>query len=153
MSRSTTDALLGALGERVGLPGLRLDDSGCCQLAFDRRWLVTIGLQPSGQRLVLHCPLASPELTASLSRELLLALLDANFLNRGAGPGTLAVGPDRRVCVQVELPLAGADANLLHNALEHMLNVAQVWAERLEKDPAQNTIAPARAPAWMGNRV
>lgn len=60
MNRSGVDALVSDLGRLLGLKGLRLDESGCCLLAFDRRWQVTIVLHPVGDRLVMHCPISSP---------------------------------------------------------------------------------------------
>ena len=59
MTRAAADALLLELGDRMGLPGLHLDRAGCCHLAFDGRWLVTLAIMPGG-RLFLHCPIGAP---------------------------------------------------------------------------------------------
>lgn len=154
MTRSTADALLQELGARMGIPGLRLDDAGCCQLAFDQQWLVTLVWVPQRERLVLHCPIAAPSVTAGLPAATLQAMLQANFLGRGAGAGgLLAVGTDQRACVQWELPLPGAEPAALYNGLEALLHTAERWAQRLQQAPTGGPRERGGAPAWMGQRV
>lgn len=150
MNRSTADAILSDLGQRLGMPGLRLDDMGCCQLVFERQWLVSLVLHPSGDRLMLHCPITTPEATDLLDAATLLVVLRGNFMGGSALGGSLAVAPDRRVCVQFEVNLSGADA--LQQDLERLLQAAQTWASRLANGPAR---APRRSagPSLMTMRA
>lgn len=152
MSRGAADALLLELGQRMGLAGLCLDAAGCCQLAFDQQWLVTLTHHAAGGRLVLHCPVSAAGAADRLGRDTLVALLEGNFMNRAGA--TLAVSPDRRACLQIELPLAGADAALLHNALEQLLNLAETWAQRVQKGEGPLARGTEREPqAWLAQRV
>lgn len=154
MSRAAADALLLALGERLGMPALALDAGGACQLVFDGRWLVTLLHHAAGGRLLLHCPVSAPDPSA----EALRLLMEANFMGRASGRGSFALGPDRRACFQIELPLALADAAQLQQGLEQLLDLAAVWAPRLERaagvgtSPARAAGVPAPRP-WLGQRV
>ncbi len=130
MTRAIADALLEQLGLRLGLPGLRTDVNGCCRLAFDGRWLVTLALMP-GARLFMYCPVGSPDTTSTLESATLLAMLQGSFMGRGAAGATLAVSPDCRACVQRDLPLAETDAARLQSEIELMLNTAETWSARL----------------------
>lgn len=151
MNRSTADAILTDLGERLGMPGLRMDETGCCQLVFERRWLVSLVLHPGADRLMLHCPINTPQATELLDAETLLVLLRGNFMGGGALGGCLALGPDRRVCVQFEVRLSGADA--LQQALERLLQAAETWAQRLANGPARVLSRKASAPNLMTLRA
>jgi hypothetical protein len=130
MTRAAADALLLELGDRMGLPGLHLDRNGCCRLAFDGRWLVTVAFMP-GARLFLHCPIGAPATAESLDAAVMLTMLQGSFMGRGAAGATLAVGPDRRPCVQRDLAVTGSDLSDLHGALEQLLNTAETWSARL----------------------
>lgn len=130
MTRAAADALLLELGDRMGLPGLHLDRAGCCHLAFDGRWLVTLAIMPGG-RLFLHCPIGAPATAEALDAALMMTMLQASFMGRGAAGGTLAIGPDRRPCVQRDLAVSQMDASALQGALEQLLNTAETWSDRL----------------------
>lgn len=131
MTRAAVDALLFDLGARMGLPGLHLDRSGCCHLAFDGRWLVTVAFMPGG-RLFLHCPIGAPAPTEALDAAVMMTMLQGSFMGRGAAGATLAIGPDRRPCVQRDLALTETDVLALHCALEQLLNTAETWSARLQ---------------------
>lgn len=138
------DGCLSELGQRLGMPALRPDAAGCCQLLFDGRWLVTLALAPGGQHLWLHCPLtcAGPDLPA----DALALLLQGNFMGTGCGGGAFAIGPDGRVYLQQQIERQGAGE--LHNRIEALLNMAETWAQRLST-PSQ--AAPGR-PAQPAGR-
>ena len=89
----------------------------------------------AGGRILLHVPVTSAARTQALSATTLIAMLEAGFLGRGAGGATFAVAPDRRCCLQLELPLAGVSAALLFNAVDQLLGVAETWALRLDREP------------------
>ncbi len=131
MTRAAADALLLELGDRMGLPGLHLDRNGCCRLAFDGRWLVTVAFMPGG-RLFLHCPIGVPATPEALDAAVMMTMLQGSFMGRGAAGGTLAIGPDRRPCVQRDLAIIETDGSALHAALEQLLNTAETWSARLQ---------------------
>ncbi len=143
MNRSTADTFLLELGKRMGLAGLRTDDAGCCQLVFDRRWLVSCVVHPSGERMMLHCPITPPQALASFDVETLTVLLRGNFMGCSACGGSLAVAPDLRVCVQDEVLLPGNGIEGLQQALERLLQAAETWSQRLAQGPAP---LPGRRP-------
>ncbi len=140
MTRAIADALLSDLGQRIGLPGLQMDNHGCCRLAFDGRWLVTLALMPRG-RLFLYCPVGSPDATGALEAATLLCMLEGSFMGRGAAGATLAVGPDRRACVQRDLSLALLDASSLHAEIEQILSTAETWSGRLASPARGRAVA------------
>lgn len=142
MDRSGLDALLLDLGNRLAVEGLCLDAAGCCQLAFDQRWLVTVALHPAGDRLVLHCPISTP---GEFGAATLLAMLQGNFMGCATGGGSLAIAPDRRACIQQEIALAGngPDGRALQQVLERLLAAAETWATRLQD--GQGSLLPRRA--------
>jgi hypothetical protein len=144
MTRATADALLEQLGLRLGLAGLRMDVHGCCRLAFDGRWLLTFALMPGG-RLFVYCPVGSPDTTSALESATLLAMLQGSFMGRGAAGATLAVSPDRRACVQRDLPLAELDASRLQSEIEQMLITAETWSARLHV--GASAVVPVRTRA------
>jgi len=118
---------------------------------FERRWLVSLVLHPGADRLMLHCPITTPQATDLLDTETLLVLLRGNFMAGGALGGTLALGSDRRVCVQFEVRLSGADA--LQQALERLLQAAETWAQRLASGPARTPSRKASAASLMTFRA
>ncbi len=131
MTRAAADALLLELGDRMGLPGLHLDRAACCRLAFDGRWLVTVAFMPGG-RLFLHCPIGVPATPEALDAAVMMTMLQGSFMGRGAAGGTLAIGPDRRPCVQRDLAIIETDVSALHGALEQLLDTAETWSARLQ---------------------
>lgn len=133
MTTSTISELLTGLGQHLGMPGLQLDASHCCQLLFDKQWLVTVVHQGALGRVALHCPIGSAHTLQSLGAAALRAMLQANFMGRGTGRCQLAVSTEGRVCLQVDLALAETDAHIAVQALERLLNQAQTWAEWLER--------------------
>ena len=53
MSREAADRLLGVLGATIGIPDLRLDEVGCCALAFDEV-VVNLEADPDGRQRFLY---------------------------------------------------------------------------------------------------
>ena len=133
MKSSTTAELLAYLAGHLGMPGLRLDVAGCCQLAFDQRWLVSIIDQGAFGRIALHCPISAVHSASALTSSAMLAMLQANFMGRGTGRCYLAVNPEGRVCLVLDLALTETDASVLVNALEQLLMQAETWCEWLER--------------------
>lgn len=153
MSRENAQAALATLGERLGIPGLRLSPEGICQLVFEQRWAVTLVHDAALHQLVLHCPLCAPAQASALSAATLRGLLQANFMGQGCGGGQLAMAPDERIYLQWTVALA--DAASLDNALESLLNQAERWSQRLQAgDPPAAAADPApHPPVWAMQKV
>ncbi|HZY20482.1 MAG TPA: type III secretion system chaperone [Ramlibacter sp.] len=155
MTLRQAEACLRDFGERLGMPGLRLDDQGCCQLLFDQRWLLTLALEPGGAGLWLQCPVTLPGQAEALGGAALMSLLRASFLGGatgGVGSGA-AAGPDGRIYLQRPVPLA--DGAALHHAVERMLDLAETWSERLAGGPhsAASQPSPRESVDWLARRV
>lgn len=133
MTTSTISELMTGLGQHLGMPGLQLDTSGCCQLLFDQRWLVTVVHQGALGRMALHCPVASAHAVQALGAAALRAMLQANFMGRGTGRCQLAICTEGRACLLIELALVETDGPVLLQALEQLLNQAQTWAEWMDR--------------------
>lgn len=154
MSAARAQAALALLGERLGLKGLRLDDSGACQLMFEQRWLVTLVHDAALRRIVLHCPLCTAPQAATLSLATLRALLQANFMGQGCGGGQLALAPDGQIGLQSAVALSDAD-EALAPALETLLDQAERWSPRLQAGDPEPSQADAVAAlsAWAMQKV
>jgi hypothetical protein len=156
MEPRPVESLLAELGERLGMPGLRLDAGGACQLVFDQRWLVTLLHERSAGRLSLYCALGPAGQPEHLGTQTMADLLRANFLGQGCAGGALSFGPDGRAYLQLSLNLADAGAQDLHNRLETLLNQCETWSERLQRGEGSGQTAPAAGrppPAWAIQRA
>jgi hypothetical protein len=145
---ASAEELLSDLGRRMGLPALRTNAAGVCQLLFDQRWLVTLVHSGSSPCMGLQCPITAPG--AQLGESGLLAMLQGSFLGAGAGGCTLCIGPDQRAYLQCFLPLP-AQPEQLSRTLEQLLNHAETWAERLSHPVVP--LRPTAAPQWAMQRV
>lgn len=148
------NALLAALGQRMALPALQLDPLRRCQLVVDHRWHVTLLAGQVPDRLWLSCVVGPAGLAQRLDRETLLALLQAGFLGAVARGGRLAIDPEGRPCVQMELTLPGASPADLESCLLDLLACARIWQRRIEDGPAKSAAVPSSASgAWLHRRI
>ncbi|WP_167784697.1 type III secretion system chaperone [Ramlibacter rhizophilus] len=143
MELGDLDRLLSDLGQLIGLPQLKADEEGLCQLLFGRAWLVTLVAHEPAGRIFLHCPFGTPDTAEQVDATALRMLLQASFLGHGAGGGTLALGPDGRLCLQRELLMVRLDGRQVLEEIERLVAAAQAWALRLAEAPAPVT-APAK---------
>ena len=127
--------LASALGAELGIPGLCFNAARSCQLVFDQSWAVTLIHDAARQRVTLNCPVAGGEQCRQLSRQTLLVMLQANFMEQGSPNATLSIGPDQLAYLQTIVMLHEANDNALHISLELLLNHAEVWTARLLQDP------------------
>lgn len=162
MQEPSTDDLIASLGASIGIPNLRCDSARACQLVFDQRWVVTLLDDPSRARLTLNCPLGAAGHTQTLGKSALCAMLQANFMGQGLSGCVLSIAQDERAYLQIALSLQGSTPQSLSNALEVLLNQAEIWAERLSRpeasSPTLSTPVHAAAPAhslppWSRLRV
>ena len=135
MNIHRADELASALGVQLGIPGLCFNAARSCQLVFDQNWGVTLIHDADRQRVTLNCSVVGGEQCHQLSRQTLLVMLQANFMEQGSPSATLSIGPDQLAYLQTTVMLYEANDNALHISLELLLNHAEVWATRLLKDP------------------
>lgn len=163
METHRADELASALGAQLGIPGLCFNAARSCQLVFDQRWVVTLIHDATRQRVTLNCPLAGAEQCRQLSRQTLLAMLQANFMEQGTPGATLSISHDQLAHLQTTVLLHEAIDNALHNSLELLLNHAETWSIRLlqglgNTEPTTlpdhpSTSRAAATPGWARQRV
>ena len=164
LSELSVDGLLCELGKRIGIPGLKLDADSSCQLVFDQRWVVTLVFSAARKRWLISCPLSDRHVSIVPSSQ--AAMLRANFMGAGCAGGCLAVSPDGRPFLHMQLAHSETSESLLLETVESLLNQAERWAERLmagEAGPGEATRSAResgnfvsgedRPPAWMFDRA
>ena len=145
MSREAAVRLLGAFGATIGIPDLRLDEAGCCALAFDEV-VVNLEADPDGRQLFLYASVGP--VPSSDSSELYKQLLDGNLFWKDTGGATL--GLDRegaRVVLLQSLPAERISDPEFAAAVEQFVNAAEAWTRRIaeaaaEPPPAGDAEAP-----------
>lgn len=131
MLQPDIDKLLSELGFSLGIAGLCFGHAASCQLIFDRYLVVTMIHDRANERITLNCPIGQAEQVESLSRQTLLAMLQANFMCQGCPNATLSCAEDKRAYLQIAIPLSDSSRCDLRGALEMLLNQAETWSERL----------------------
>lgn len=151
---SPADAALAELGALIGIPALRFDAQGCCQLAFDNDAVLTLIRAPGVQRLILSCPLAAPH--AALAHGMAEAMLRASFLGSECAGGQLSLAPDGRPTLQLQMAYAELSGAALLSRVEVLLERVAFWRERLRRGEGGKPAALSaphplgeRPPGWM----
>lgn len=146
------------LGQALGLPQLKPDAQGLCQLVFDGRWLVTFAHLAAMGRMVLSCPIGPAH---AIGPDTQTAMLRAGFMGQGCGGGQLVIAPDGRPHVQMHLGQGETTPAMVTAALENLLTQAETWSERLSRSESSGprggvTAGPASAVRphdWAMQRV
>lgn len=126
---SSLAAVLGAFGERLGIPGLTFDRQGCCRLVFDGQRMLELRAANAQRRMVLSLKLGSANTDLASHKE--RALLQANFWNAGTGGGWFALDERGHACLQQEVLLTeDSDAQLVVK-IEGLLNSVELWERKL----------------------
>ena len=163
MNTQRADELAAALGAQLGIPGLCFNAARSCQLVFDKSWDVTMIHDVARQRVTLNCSVVGGEQCRQLSRQTLLVMLQANFMEQGSPSATLSIGPDQLAYLQTTVMLSEANDKALHISLELLLNHAEVWTARLLQDtpttgqtdppPTSPLVRPSAPTGWARQRV
>ena len=139
------NALLGQLGERLGMDGLRADEQGYCALSIDDGWVLHLALVP--ERQCVQCMAELGALPAQGREDTLARMLHANALFAGTDGATLGLDAARGTGVlSRELALAGLDLVAFEDALERFVLQAERWTQWL-RQAGERAAAPAPAPA------
>lgn len=144
------DAALSELGALIGIPALKFDTAGYCQLAFDKHHLVTVICAPAMQRLVLACPLVQADTLLSAAAH--DTMLQANFMGCGCAGGSLGIAPDGRPCLQFFLAFAEIDGQTLLSHIDTLLDQAEIWSERIQRSET-HPAAGTRPHEWILGKV
>ena len=134
---SSADRALSELGGLIGIPSLKFDPAGCCQLVFDQHHLVTLIRVPVGQRLVLSCPLLAVGDILPLAG--LEAMLRANFMGGGCAGGSFGMTPDGRPCLQLSQAFTELAGQTLLARIDTLLQQVDHWSERLFRGEGRTT--------------
>lgn len=132
MSDAAAADLIAALGQAIGIPGLRPDARGCCRLMFDGEQIVELQPAPAQGRWLVSCVLRSSQ---HPDGQALRTLMQGNHLGAGFGGGW--AGLDSQGCAVVHLPVSWqeASASALLQAIELVLQHAERWQKRLQDAP------------------
>jgi hypothetical protein len=72
MSKDFRDEWLLNLGKRMGLPTLKFDDSGLCQLSLDQELALTLYRPEETEKLVVFGQLPTPPLSQEMMKQMLI---------------------------------------------------------------------------------
>lgn len=125
---------------QLGMPGLRPDSEGLCQLVFDQRHVVRLAVMPARAAVLLDCSIGSHAVDAGSA----CTLLRANHLRGAEGDCLFSVSPQGLANVHCIVGAQAALAGNLLAAIENLLNEVERWETRLVQGAAQT--AP-RTPA------
>lgn len=142
MPRQAADGLLRALGAEVGIPDLRLDEAGCCTLAFDEV-VVNLEVDDDSRHLLLYANLG-PAPATDAAAALYEDLLDGNLFWRGTGGATLGLDrPGGRILLMQGFPADRVTEADFKAGVERFVDVAEGWKARVGEavDAAAGTAA------------
>lgn len=148
----TMNALLGQLGQQLGIEGLKADEQGYCALSIDQVWVLHLAHVET--RSCIQCMAELAPLPHDGRPALLAELLQANALLAGTDGSTLGLDAERDwVVLSRELPLAGLDFVSFEHTLELFVRQAERWMAYLHRAgggaPDAKTVADTASAAPM----
>jgi len=130
MSGRHIDLLIAELGTELGLPGMRLDEGGCCTITTENGLEIVLNYVDEDELLILYTDLG--RIPESRREELYTALLKGNFGWQTARGTTLSTTPGgRRAVLQSQVPRAQLNLPTLSACLDHFFQWASLWQEIL----------------------
>lgn len=130
MSEDAVAAVISALGESIGIPGLRPDAHGCCRLLFDGNQVVEIHPSSAQGRWLLSCVLRGRRADGPSELQL---LMQGNHMGAGFGGGWAALDGQGQAVLHLPVPWTEATASVLLQAIEMLLQNAERWIQRLSE--------------------
>lgn len=127
-------------GLRLGMSGLRLDEDGHCQLAFDDLHVHIQLLEANGQ-VLCYVPLGRLDAVQHAARA--WELLEANYLYRRTHGATLSWDRSSGACL-LTLLLDGTriDTTGFESAMQALVNTADHWTRRLQTTDQPDDATP-----------
>ncbi|MEI6987213.1 MAG: type III secretion system chaperone [Rhodospirillaceae bacterium] len=146
MDRTQAQALLSEFGTLTGLPDVELDEAGIGTFVVDDNILVSVGFDDLAGRLVLMATLDQCETGPAQ----MTAMLQANFLWRGAGGASFALTPNGDTAVLLFPVPVDANAIALSVIVQSFIDVIETWQKRLAaidvgSEPA---VVPLASAVW-----
>ena len=146
--RDSIGALLSALGERLGAPGLVLDPDGIALLEVDVELTLTLVHLDGSPGVLVAIPIAEAE---SLATDTLVRLLQANQDWDLTGGGVLGIDPDGdNILLSRSLLLAGRPIERQEADLVGMVEAAVAWRDALANDEAPGEKTDSGMPQQIG---
>jgi len=126
MSQRHIDLLIAELATELGLPGMRLDESGSVAIATENGLKIVLNYVDEDDLLILYTDLG--RIPDSRREEFYAALLKGNFgwqTTRGTTLSTMPGG--RRAVLQSQVPRAQLNLPTLSACLDHFFQWASLW--------------------------
>lgn len=135
MSGRHIDLLIAELAAELGLPGMRLDESGCVVISAENGLEIVLNYMDEDELLILYTDLG--RIPESRREDLYAALLKGNFGWQTAHGTTLSTTPGgRRAVLQSQVPRAQLNLPALSAGLDHFFQWASLWQTMLSDDEA-----------------
>ncbi len=132
-------ALIGELGQQMGLGDLSLDEQGFCALRFDEKLVINLQYWADDEQLLLFADLGP----SAIGVQLYSNLLRANLFWRATLGATLSLSEDDppHVILALQQPWQPLDAAQLNASLERFVNTVEDWSEVVENTGTDSKLA------------
>jgi len=124
------DALLEALGDRLKVPGLRLDEDRAVAIDVDDGRF-KVQFNERDDELILTSQVGTTEAQGLERARLCEALLEANFAFQGTLGATLALEPESGCVLLQKICDDGLDLDLFETLVADFIFAADTWEQRL----------------------
>jgi hypothetical protein len=124
------NALLGELGNRIGLGNITLDENSMCRLIFDDALVVDIEALPDGKTFFLHSVVCRTPLEnkGAFYEE----LMDGHLFGQATGGATFGLDKNHgEILLFQKFQTEGTDYQEFQSALEMFLNRLEHWKEKI----------------------
>lgn len=139
--------LVAQLGERGGVPDVRLDEARSCSLVFDEQ-TVHLEEHEGGDAVLLYADVGRLPPVRADADALCRSLLEANLFTAGTAGATLGVAFDSGlVALTLRIDLRACDYAEFEARLERYVDAMFAWRDRLE---GQQAVEPPMAAPSSG---
>lgn len=132
MEPNVFDNLVRQFGARVGLPDMKLDDSGLCRVVLDETVNLDFELSSDCQTLYLYSAL--PPMDNNVEVDLMKALLTANYGLHRSCQFRFAYDENAHEFLLLEtIPAKGIDLETFDQILQNFARTATTWHSNCRK--------------------
>lgn len=129
-TREAAQALVSALGKKLGLGDLPLDDGGSVELVLDDDVFLTLTHLPGLPSLIANAPILELH---TVRGDLLRDLLKANMMEGLTAGGVFGIAPeDDIVSFSRQIVIADGDLVRIERELDNFAVQVTTWTDRLE---------------------
>lgn len=123
--------VLKELGNKMGLPNLKLDENKVCRLIFDKKF--TIDIEASEDLKIVHLYSAICIIPPENQLKLYESLLEANLFGRGTGGSAFGVDLEMgEILLSRSLEMEKTDYQDFETILEAFVNHVEAWTEKID---------------------